>query len=90
MKKKKKYDKTLETAIISGIITDSFFTKIYEQSEIGAIGVFGIIAHIAIDFEKKYRKVTDWEAESEKQGCTDWEDCIIQFTKEQLKKYAIK
>lgn len=50
------------------------------------MGTFEQITQFAIDFEKKYREVKDWEEESNKQNCCDWEDCIQKYVLNEINK----
>lgn len=82
----KKYDIIHETAMISAIITENFFELLYNKLQIGAMGTFEQITQFAIDFEKKYREIKDWEEESDKQNCYDWEDCIQKYVLNEINK----
>lgn len=72
-----------EIAMIAAIITYHCIDEFYKQNQ-GLMHTYEAICFVAQDFFNQYKHITEWEEESAKQKCDDWEGCIIKFAQETL------
>jgi len=71
-----------DVGTVSSIITLHLFEEIRQKVNNGTIAAHEHVQKIAIDFEVKHAHITDWEEHRETTECSDWEECIIKFVKE--------
>ena len=80
----------IEIGAIASIISENMFEQVHMSTPIneGVIGAHYKIGMLAMVFQTMHKDVVDWEAESDRQGCSDWEECILKFVTSKLNKEA--
>lgn len=71
-----------EVGLIAAVVTNNLFDEIYKQTS-SSLSAYDAIAKLSVDFEKKFRHVTDWNKflNNNFQFATDWEVFVIEYAR---------